>query len=187
MNVKIQGALCEWCCLYLFCRLIQATSATYLLQSLGKPLNSVALLNSQKNDGPSPHPLPMQPHPSSETFTGQSLSAFSQCTSWLGFSPQHLPHTVGCLSRTRHERINLSASSFLPTISPSELGDDTLTFHAKLDQLWLLSSLSSLPQFFQLPVSSEVEKQSLETCFEFVSVSTRRETPKYLHVLGQTR
>lgn len=51
MNLKMQWAVYEWCCLYLFCRLIQATAATYLLQSLGKSLNSVILLlHSKKND-----------------------------------------------------------------------------------------------------------------------------------------
>lgn len=86
---QVKGAVYERCCLYLFCRLVQAASATYLLQSLGKALNSVTLLNSQKNDGPAPHPPPMQPHRSSETFTGQSLCLFSvhQLT-WL------LPHST---------------------------------------------------------------------------------------------
>ena len=57
MNGKIRWAICEWCCLYLFCRLIQASADTYLLQSLGKSLNSVILLlNSKKNDGAIPLP-----------------------------------------------------------------------------------------------------------------------------------
>lgn len=148
MNLETGGAVGEWCCLYLFCRLIQATSATYLPQSLGKPLNSVPFLSSQKNDGPSPHPPPMQPHHSVETFTAQSPPAFSQCTGWLGFSPR-APTTHCWLPEQNagHEGINLSASSSLPTISPSELGDGTLNFRAKLDQLCLLSFLSSLPQF----------------------------------------
>lgn len=129
MNVKMQWAVYEWCCLYFFCRLIQATAATHLLQGLGKSLNSVMLLNSTKND----RDISCTHTPCSFTIVFEkltkSLFLFSMHSSDLAFPYSTLPHTVGCLSRTQHKRINLSASALLSNISNTEIEKGILDFH----------------------------------------------------------
>lgn len=91
MNLKMQWAVYEWCCLYLFCRLIQATAATYLLQSLGKSLNSVILLlHSKKNDwGNSCTHTTCSFMIVLRSWLGKAFLLFLSAFIWLGFSLQH--------------------------------------------------------------------------------------------------
>lgn len=97
-----------------------------------------------------------------------------------------LPHTVGCLSRTRHKGSDLSVSSLLFNISNSEIRKGTLDFHGKSVRVKNPKFLLFPPFSFNFLVSFSLEtSKPITTGILWICLCTLLRNSKYSCMLHQ--